>query len=85
MRVNVHCGDAQVGALSEINGQTYFQYDDRFLRSGLELSPLRLPLSPGVHLCPHAYLLHLPGLCYDSLPDDWCLRAQSTMPAVEPV
>ena len=74
MRVNVHLGDTRVGALSEINGQTYFQYDDAFLRLGLELSPLRLPLGPGVRRCDRFYLLNLPGLCYDSLPDAWGQR-----------
>ena len=63
--------NACVGALSEINGQTFFQYDDGFLRSGMELSPLHLPLGPGVRRCSKPFLLNLPGLCYDSLPDDW--------------
>ncbi len=74
MRVNVHYGERQVGALSEIDGQTFFQYDERFLRTGLELSPLRLPLGPGVRLCARPYLQNLPGLCYDSLPDAWGQR-----------
>jgi len=74
MRVNVLLGARPVGALSAIGGQTFFQYDDAFLGSGLELSPLRLPLGPGVRPCPHPYLGHLPGLCYDSLPDDWGQR-----------
>ena len=59
---------------NSINGQTFFQYDEGFLRTGLELSPLRLPLGPGVRLCTRRYLLNLPGLCYDSLPDDWGQR-----------
>ncbi|HTX66589.1 MAG TPA: type II toxin-antitoxin system HipA family toxin [Opitutaceae bacterium] len=74
MRVNVLLGERRVGALSEITGQTFFQYDDQFLASGLELSPLHLPLAPGVRPCPLAYLRHLPGLCYDSLPDAWGQR-----------
>ncbi len=74
MRVNVYLDATPVGALSDIGGQTYFQYDDAFLRSGLELSPLHLPLGPGVRLCARPYLLHLPGLCYDSLPDYWGQR-----------
>ncbi len=64
----------QIGAVSLEDDRTVaaFQYDPGFLASGIELSPLRMPLArqpyafPGLN--PEAF--HgLPGLLADSLPD----------------
>jgi len=71
MRVKVLIDQTLVGVLAEIDGATYFEYDNRFLSSGQALSPLHLPLAPGARLCNKAYLQNLPGLCFDSLPDAW--------------
>lgn len=51
-----------------------FQYDPDFINTGIELSPVRMPLSDRVYsfngLAPDAF--HgLPGLLADSLPDDF--------------
>lgn len=48
-----------------------FQYDPAFLGSGLELSPLTLPLSPDVMIGPPDMFGGLMGLFEDSLPDGW--------------
>lgn len=49
-----------------------FNYDERFLKSGIEVSPLMMPLSSQVYSFPtlnRASFYGLPGLLADSLPD----------------
>ncbi len=49
-----------------------FEYDAEFLRSGIEISPLHLPLQPGLFSFPglsRTTYKGLPGLLADSLPD----------------
>lgn len=49
-----------------------FEYDREFLRSAIEVSPIHLPLSPGLFRFPElsrAAFAGLPGLLSDSLPD----------------
>ena len=49
-----------------------FQYDPAFARSGIEVSPLTMPLSDQVHVfsgLPPMTFHGLPGLLADSLPD----------------
>lgn len=49
-----------------------FQYDPDFLDSGIELSPIQMPLSKGTYSFPHLpeRTFHgLPGLFADSIPD----------------
>lgn len=62
-----------VGTLAEQGRRIYFEYDAAFLDRGLELSPFKLPTSPG--LIEHADLAFgpLPGVFDDSLPDGWGL------------
>lgn len=53
-------------------GLASFEYADGFLRSGIEVSPIAMPLSPQVYTFPElaAKSFHgLPGLLADSLPD----------------
>lgn len=60
-----------VGRLAIRDRKIYFEYDAAFIRSGLELSPLRLPLKSGLQsFDPHLFE-GLPGLFNDSLPDGW--------------
>lgn len=54
-----------------------FSYNSAFVRSGLELSPLHLPLAKSSYAFRNAALRNLPGLIYDSLPDTYGLRALS--------
>lgn len=63
-----------IGAVSfaEDRGVAAFQYDAEFAGSGIELSPLMMPLSARVHefpALPKITFHGLPGLLADSLPD----------------
>jgi len=63
-----------IGAVSLDAGRDVaaFQYDPAFARSGIELSPLRMPLSDRVYefpALPRNTFHGLPGLLADSLPD----------------
>jgi len=54
------------------NGVAVFEYDSDFLMSGIEVSPISMPLSPGVYSFPdlsNSSFHGLPGLLADSLPD----------------
>lgn len=62
-----------VGRLLDARQRIHFEYDPRFLGSGLELSPLKLPLRPGVFSSGPPELHGLYGLFDDSLPDGWGL------------
>jgi serine/threonine-protein kinase HipA len=66
----------RIGAVSLTDGRrtAVFEYDADFLRTGIEVSPLAMPLRPGPYefaaLTPESF--HgLPGLLADSLPDRW--------------
>jgi serine/threonine-protein kinase HipA len=51
-----------------------FQYDPAFVRSGIQLAPVRMPLRPQPYSfpgLPHDAFSGLPGLLADSLPDRW--------------
>ena len=64
----------RIGAVSPLDGEetASFQYSDEFLRSGVEVSPLVMPLSSRVYsfpALPSETFYGLPGLLADSLPD----------------
>jgi serine/threonine-protein kinase HipA len=63
-----------IGAVSLEDGQAHatFQYDPEFAHSGIQLSPVAMPLSDAVYAFPQLprNTFHgLPGLLADSLPD----------------
>ena len=63
-----------IGAVSLDGPDAYaaFQYDPEFARSGIEVSPLTMPLSERVYSfpeLPRKTFYGLPGLLADSLPD----------------
>lgn len=62
------------GTLAVVRGGVFFEYASAFLASGHELSPLALPLGPGIRSRDGAVSERLPGLFEDSLPDAWGLR-----------
>ncbi len=74
--VKVTYQDHDVGAVS-FNTETglgAFQYEPAFVKTGIELSPLRMPLSNKIYSFPEAdfeVFKGLPGLIADSLPDDF--------------
>ena len=60
-----------MGRLLLKNRQIFFEYDPAFLKIGLELSPFKLPLKPGVIKCQDQIFEGLFGVFNDSLPDGW--------------
>lgn len=63
-----------IGAVSleDAGGFAAFQYDPAFAQSGIEVSPIAMPLSDRVYVfpdLPHRTFHGLPGLIADSLPD----------------
>jgi serine/threonine-protein kinase HipA len=60
-----------VGRLAWVDRRILFEFDAAFLASPLPLSPLRLPVKPGVLEDPKRTFEGLFGLFDDSLPDGW--------------
>ena len=74
--VNVNYGARVVGAVSfdTRSGIGAFEYSPDFIKSGVELSPIKMPLSRKIFTFPEANyetFKGLPGLVADSLPDDF--------------
>lgn len=64
----------RVGAVGELpSGGIVFEFDDEYRRSGLDLSPVRLPRNRRVHQFPELLRVEsfqgLPGVLADALPD----------------
>lgn len=53
------------------NSIIYFEYDEAFLRSSLEISPIKLPLQCGMIELPRSPFEGLARVFNDSLPDGW--------------
>ncbi len=62
-----------VGILAEDHGRVFFEYDPKFLNSGLNLSPFHLPFEGGLFEHKDHQFGLLPGVFDDSLPDGWGL------------
>lgn len=74
--VNVNYGGGIIGAVSfdTESGIGAFEYSPDFIKSGIELSPIKMPLSRQIYSFPEAgyeTFKGLPGLVADSLPDDF--------------
>lgn len=68
--------DYLVGAVSfdSEKGLGSFEYDSNFIKTGIELSPIKMPLSRQIYNFPELdfnTFKGLPGLIADSLPDDF--------------
>ena len=64
-----------VGTLAEDGQRVWFEYDPLFAASGLEISPLRLPLSQkGLIEHPVRPGLPIPGVFNDARPEGWGLK-----------
>ncbi len=61
----------KVGRLAKRNRQILFEYDPSFVSTSIEISPFKLPLKPGVSVCPDMIFDGLYGVFNDSLPDGW--------------
>jgi serine/threonine-protein kinase HipA len=73
VRLSTAAGQRRVGRLLDAERRIHFEYDAAFLGSGLELSPFKLPLRPGVFDEGPQEFHGLYGLFHDSLPDGWGL------------
>ncbi|MFT4682498.1 MAG: serine/threonine-protein kinase HipA, partial [Flavobacteriales bacterium] len=60
-----------VGKLATKDGRTYFEYDARFMESGIQISPFNLPLKSGLIRNEDTTFDGLFGVFNDSLPDGW--------------
>ena len=71
MEVEAFIFDKKIGNLLLKDGIVYFEYDKNFKTSGLEISPLKLPLSQsGVYTNnDERYFEGLAGVFHDTLPD----------------
>ncbi|MEH6550157.1 MAG: type II toxin-antitoxin system HipA family toxin [Pseudomonadales bacterium] len=74
--INVNYDDDLVGAVSfdTDTGIGAFEYDRKFIKKGIELSPIKMPLSQQIYSFPalgYETFKGLPGLVADSLPDDF--------------
>lgn len=66
--------EVPVGTLAEVeHGRILFQYTDDLLRTGLEISPWKLPAAPGLLEHTERSFGPLFGVFDDSLPDGWGL------------
>lgn len=81
-------GIQPVGRLAIRNGIIYFEYDNDFLQTELEISPIKLPLQRGVIGLPRDPFEGLAGVFNDSLPDGWgrllfdrMLRSEGILPS----
>jgi serine/threonine-protein kinase HipA len=61
----------KVGRLAFKDRQLLFEYDVSFIASGIELSPIKLPLRPGVSVADTTIFDGLFGVFNDSRPDGW--------------
>ena len=59
------------GRLLLKNRKIFFEYDADFIKTGLELSPFKLPLKAGVIESNDRTFEGLFGVFNDSLPDGW--------------
>lgn len=74
--VRVEYGDHEVGAVSynTDTGLGSFEYSPSFQKTGIELSPIKMPLGRRIYSFPEisqATFKGLPGMIADSLPDDF--------------
>ena len=73
LTIKVKLWGTTIGYLHQEENQLIgFQYDDDFLNSGIEISPIKMPLSDKTYMfpeLPETSYHGLPGLISDSLPD----------------
>lgn len=80
-------GPSPIGRLAIRERRIYFEYDRSFITRSLEISPVRLPLQPGLRSFEAGLFEGLPGVFNDSLPDGWgrllfdrAMRAEGILP-----
>lgn len=89
LKVGLNFGEEiqPVGRLAIRDGIIYFEYDNAFLETNLEISPIKFPLQRGLIELPRTPFEGLAGVFNDSLPDGWgrllfdrMLRAEDILP-----
>ena len=73
--INFGEGARPVGQLAIRERTIYFEYDSTFIERGMEISPIRLPLQPGVQSFEHDLFEGLPEylmIVYLMVGDDFC-------------
>jgi serine/threonine-protein kinase HipA len=63
--------EVKVGRMAQSRNQIWFEYDPTFRESGMEISPLQIPLAAGVTHANYRPFEGLYGVFNDSLPDGW--------------
>jgi serine/threonine-protein kinase HipA len=71
VRLNFGNVNHKVGRLALVKRKIYFEYDPTFIKSGLDISPLKLPKQTDAIPCDDAVFEGLFGVFNDSLPDGW--------------
>ncbi|WP_420240079.1 type II toxin-antitoxin system HipA family toxin (plasmid) [Telmatobacter bradus] len=69
--LDAHKQRHKVGRLAFKDRKIFFEYDAAFLTSGIEISPIKLPLRAGVFTADTMSFDGLHGVFNDSLPDGW--------------
>jgi len=69
--IDAYIYNKKIGTLLEHEGSIFFQYDKDFIASGIQISPIKLPLNDMLYTnSEHKYLYQgMAGLFFDSLPD----------------
>lgn len=75
----VYLWGTRIGVIAQenVNAIPQFNYDEKFIKSGIEVSPIIMPLSRRIYTFPglnKASFHGLPGLLADSLPDKYGTR-----------
>lgn len=71
VRLDIGARRLKVGRLALRDRRALFEYAPEFLAAGLPLSPLRLPLKPGVQTAPREPFAGMFGVFADSLPESY--------------
>lgn len=69
--INAYIYEQKIGTFLEHQGRVYFEYDKTFILKGLEISPIKLPLSKETYTNKEHISLYqgMAGVFFDSLPD----------------
>ena len=88
--------NTKIGEVIELDdGYCKFIYDEKFLKSNIQISPIFMPLSENEYIfrdLSYKTFLGLPGMLADSLPDkfgtsilaDWLATQGKTIDKIEP-
>ncbi len=69
--IDAYIYNKKIGTLLEHKGSIFFQYDKDFIASGIQISPIKLPLNDTLYTNSEHKSLYqgMAGLFFDSLPD----------------